>query len=106
MGEKGLSKRILREALRGIVPDPILDRRDKIGFATPEQAWWKDLYPWIQRHLEGDTLRSLPFFQPRLVEKEWREVMQGKAPFDFRIWRWVNLIRWFELFQVELPQRF
>ena len=38
----GQSKWILRQSLRGLVPDPVLDRRDKIGFATPWSEWWKD----------------------------------------------------------------
>lgn len=32
----GTSKSLFRAAMRGIVPDEILDRRDKVGFATPE----------------------------------------------------------------------
>lgn len=36
---QGETKSIFRAAMRGIVPDDILDRRDKIGFATPEKDW-------------------------------------------------------------------
>jgi asparagine synthase (glutamine-hydrolysing) len=39
MSEGGLGKTILRQALRGIVPDTVLDRREKIGFAVPLYAW-------------------------------------------------------------------
>ena len=35
----GTSKSVLRAALRGLVPDAVLDRRDKIGFQTPEPNW-------------------------------------------------------------------
>ena len=35
----GESKWVLRRAMRGIVPDEILDRRDKVGFATPWARW-------------------------------------------------------------------
>lgn len=35
----GETKWILREAMRGILPENIRTRQDKIGFATPEQAW-------------------------------------------------------------------
>jgi asparagine synthase (glutamine-hydrolysing) len=38
----GQSKWILRESLRGIVPSAILDRRDKVGFATPWARWWSE----------------------------------------------------------------
>jgi asparagine synthase (glutamine-hydrolysing) len=37
---RGESKRVLRAAMRGMVPDVILDRRDKVGFATPWASWW------------------------------------------------------------------
>ena len=47
----GQSKWILRESLRGIVPSTILDRRDKVGFATPWARWWSE--PGV-----GDVLRE------------------------------------------------
>ena len=34
---------MFRAAMRGLVPDAILDRKDKIGFESPEKDW-------IQRH--------------------------------------------------------
>jgi asparagine synthase (glutamine-hydrolysing) len=35
----GYTKRILRDAMRGIVPDVILNRRDKIGWNAPLHEW-------------------------------------------------------------------
>ena len=35
----GKTKAILRDAMKGIVPEKILDRRDKVGYATPESSW-------------------------------------------------------------------
>jgi asparagine synthase (glutamine-hydrolysing) len=35
----GWSKRILREALHGILPEEIRTRRSKLGFSTPESTW-------------------------------------------------------------------
>jgi asparagine synthase (glutamine-hydrolysing) len=35
----GWSKRILREAFKGILPEPIRLRRSKLGFVTPRPAW-------------------------------------------------------------------
>src|SRR5205807_3214015 len=37
IGRDGTTKNVFRQAMRGLVPDTILDRRDKIGFQTPEQ---------------------------------------------------------------------
>ena len=42
------TKWILRESFRGIVPDPIVDRVDKLGYMPPQKRWlgeqvWEDL---------------------------------------------------------------
>ncbi len=39
---KGMNKHILREAMRGILPEPIRVRRDKIGFDTPMNEWFTE----------------------------------------------------------------
>jgi asparagine synthase (glutamine-hydrolysing) len=35
----GVTKRILRDAARGLVPEPVLARRDKVAFETPQARW-------------------------------------------------------------------
>ena len=35
----GTSKAVFRQAMRGIGPDSILDRRGKLGFPAPERQW-------------------------------------------------------------------
>lgn len=37
---RGETKRVLRAAMRGIVPDAVLDRKDKTGFTTPGHVTW------------------------------------------------------------------
>jgi asparagine synthase (glutamine-hydrolysing) len=39
---KGMTKSILRDAVRDILPAEILQRRDKIGFATPDSEWLRN----------------------------------------------------------------
>jgi len=36
----GVTKLALRSALRGLVPDRVLDRRDKVGYETPQESWF------------------------------------------------------------------
>jgi len=95
----GESKSVFRAAMRGIVPDVVLDRRDKIGFATPEQAWLKLLAPWVEKVLAGS--QHIPLLNAASVAGEWNNMMSGKRSFDWQIWRWLNFVRWVELFEVE-----
>lgn len=40
----GQSKAILRRSMRGTVPDAVLDRRDKMGFVTPQRVWMQEQF--------------------------------------------------------------
>ena len=51
--------------MRGIVPDAILDRRDKIAFSTPDRMWARSLQPWFVRTFSSDAARSLPWLKRR-----------------------------------------
>ncbi len=102
LGRDGTSKNVFRQAMRGIVPDPILDRRDKIGFATPEQRWLTTLRPWVEEALSSDRARSIGALNVPAMQRDWQAVLAGRARFDFRIWRWVNLIRWVDRFDVTM----
>jgi len=63
------SKYILRRAARGIVPDEIIDRRDKLGLVVPVSRWFDgELRPWAEaldrdfrrRELAAPLLRRQP----------------------------------------------
>jgi asparagine synthase (glutamine-hydrolysing) len=92
----GTSKSVLRAALRGIVPGSVLDRRDKIGFQTPEPNWLSDLGDWVSAVLTSETARAIPVLQADAALFEWSAVREGRASFSPRIWRWLNVIRWTE----------
>jgi asparagine synthase (glutamine-hydrolysing) len=98
----GTGKFVLRQSLRGLVPDPILDRRDKIGFATPEAGWLRTLDPWVERVLATDTARAAGPLRAGVARLRWSEMRDGRRPFDPMAWRWLNLIRWVDRFEVEL----
>ena len=88
----GETKHIFRAAMRGIVPDAVLDRRDKIGFATPEKDWLIPIAETMRGWLKEDI--GLPFLNRLKVLEEFDAVMEGRSPFTSQIWRWINFYRW------------
>src|SRR5215472_4438132 len=94
LASDGTPKAVFRKAMRGIVPDAILDRRDKIGFATPEREWLTLLRPWVEGVLKSDVVEQIPALNAKAVRREWENVLEGRASFDSRVWRWINLIQW------------
>jgi asparagine synthase (glutamine-hydrolysing) len=97
---RATSKAVLRAAMRGLVPDAILDRRDKIGFATPDRLWAQSLRPWFQRVLASDTARALPWLKPGAALAALDRRVSRSDPFGFDLWRTVNVIRWVDRFNI------
>jgi asparagine synthase (glutamine-hydrolysing) len=90
---QGETKHIFRAAMRGIVPDDILGRRDKIGFETPEKEWLLGMAETVRGWLRVDL--NLPFFNQAEVLKEFDLIAAGKKPFSWQVWRWINFSRWY-----------
>ncbi|MBQ3060730.1 MAG: asparagine synthase (glutamine-hydrolyzing) [Desulfovibrio sp.] len=96
--DTGCSKSIFRRAMRGIVPDAILDRRDKIGFATPERRWLDTLGDWVVTIL--DQAENVPYLHMHIARQEWLDIRAGKSAFSWRVWRWLCYTRWVQLLGV------
>jgi asparagine synthase (glutamine-hydrolysing) len=81
----GETKRVLRHSMRGVVPDEILDRRDKLGFEPPEAQWLEN--PAVDALVraghetlvrEGVAVGDCP----QGSRDRWK-VLMGAATFDF-----------------------
>ena len=96
----GTSKSVFRQAMRGLVPDAILNRRDKIGFATPEKRWLQAVGRWIEEALSSEVASHVPGINLLKVKEQCHAILTGDQAFDFRVWRWVNIIRWAQKFEV------
>jgi asparagine synthase (glutamine-hydrolysing) len=92
----GTSKYILREAMKGILPDPIRLRQDKVGFETPEHKWFREenFRAFIQELIHSESFRSRPYFNAEKVQRLYSEHLQGKINIGQEIWKWINLELW------------
>ncbi len=98
----GTSKAVFRQAMRGLVPDAILNRRDKLGFPTPERQWLLALRTWVERVLSSETAQQIPVFDAGQLHRTWTEIVNGARPYDSTVWRWINLILWAQKFKVTM----
>ena len=88
-------KRILRDAVRDLLPVEVL-RRPKKGFGMPVAAWLNGaLEPLLHDVLAPDRLRADGIFRPAAVERLIREHREGRA--DHRKPLWTLLV--FELWR-------
>ena len=91
----GQPKYLMRQALQGIVPQPILDRRDKMGFPVPIYEWFKgELRPFVEDILLGQTTRQRGFFAMDAVER----CIRGEQPIGRTVWGLLSLELWFRAY--------
>jgi len=100
VADDGTTKAVFRKAMRGVVPDAVLDRKEKIGFATPEKEWLLALRPWVDGILEGETASRIRAIDSNEVRREWGRIVRGERTFDARVWRWVSAVLWAQRFEV------
>ena len=96
------TKRVLREAMAGILPESIRMRMDKMGFVTPEEAWVRTEAPDLFR---AELRKSIAATQGVINAKALdylERVISGKDNFSFLLWRMISFGRWMERFQVNV----
>src|SRR5260370_26214596 len=68
--------------MTGIVREKIRERRDKIGFATPEERWVKhDLREYFRDGLREACLRYSSLFDSHALDLELHEMLAGGPRF-------------------------
>ena len=96
ISQKGVTKYIFRKAMTGIVPDQIINRRDKVGFETPEYRWIEFFKKDIDSCLE--SLSEIDWIDVDLAKKYFSRVFDGDENFSWVTWRLINAAKWHKMF--------
>jgi asparagine synthase (glutamine-hydrolysing) len=89
----GVMKRVLRDVGRGLVPDSVLDRTDKIGFEPPQKTWL-ETEPFraaIAEVLLDPRARSRGLYAADAIEQD---LASGSWRDDRALWRTLNVEMW------------
>jgi asparagine synthase (glutamine-hydrolysing) len=97
---EGTTKRVLREAMRGVIPDPIRTRQDKIGFQTAEERWMRQDQPALVRALVARAVDAAGGILTPGTLTRAEDVLAGRRAFDPWVWRVVSTGAWLERFGV------
>src|SRR6185369_2270864 len=91
---RGLTtKYILRESMKGILPEPILTR-SKMGFPVPLGAWFRGPFrSFVDEYVLGDRARARGIFDHTYVRRLVDEHQRG-ANHAERLWMLINFEMW------------
>ena len=92
------TKRLLREAMRGVLPAAIL-QRPKMGFPVPFGAWMRGPWQQVARDILLDRRsRQRGVIDTRAVEELLQAHADGRTDAGDRLWSLLNLELWFRTF--------
>jgi len=93
----GSTKHIFKQAMRGVLPDSIIDRR-KQGFAVPLGRWFRgELNQYVRDILLSETSRARDIFNPVYIEKLLTLHEKGR-PMDLTLWTLISFELWCQTF--------
>jgi asparagine synthase (glutamine-hydrolysing) len=97
-----ITKFILKQAARGLLPDEIIDR-PKHGFGVPLGTWLrKDIEP-VREVLLSSGARGRRLLNSQAVESLIAEHASGKRDHGQRLWTLLTLEWWYRLF-IDTPK--
>jgi asparagine synthase (glutamine-hydrolysing) len=92
------TKYILRESMKGLLPEPILKRR-KMGFPVPVGAWFRGSYrSVIDDYVLSERATSRGIFDASVVRRLVSEHQAGAGNHAERLWSLVNFEMWLRRF--------
>ncbi|MGI8497081.1 MAG: asparagine synthetase B family protein, partial [Gemmatimonadaceae bacterium] len=92
------SKYVLREAMRGLIPEPVRTRTDKMGFPTPADAWFRGpLYEPMQDLLASAALRERGIYDVPAIRRDLEKHRAGEHDVSSSLFNVAQLERWIEL---------
>jgi asparagine synthase (glutamine-hydrolysing) len=91
----GRMKHLLKIASADVLPDSILNRRDKMGFPVPLKEWSEgDLAPFVDDTLRTDKFRNRPFINGLAVERG----LTSASRFSRKLWGLLSIELWYQAF--------
>jgi len=96
--KNGWTKYILRNSMKNILPEKIRKRRSKIGFATPEEIWFKENKNKILEIFSSESFKKRKYFNQKEIINKFNEFCDGKNYDSNIFWKIINLEIWIKLF--------
>ncbi|MDD4848015.1 MAG: asparagine synthase C-terminal domain-containing protein, partial [Bacteroidales bacterium] len=96
----GVTKSILREAMKGTLPEKVRNRMDKVGFDTPQDEWFRTklFQEFIWEIFNSESFSKRSFFDVERVRELYKRHINREVSVAKEIWKCVNLELWFREF--------
>jgi asparagine synthase (glutamine-hydrolysing) len=97
----GITKKILRDSMNGLLPVNIQKRMDKMGFITPEEYWLRNDNPELFREALKKSIENSFGIINQDKMQYLEDMISDRVPFNFFIWRLICFGVWVKCFNVK-----
>lgn len=94
----GWNKYLLREGIKGLVPEDIRWRKDKGGFLTPALLLLKDNESSLRELFGGSGFRARDFVNGKMISDNFDRILSSQFEANPEIWRPISLELWLRKF--------
>jgi asparagine synthase (glutamine-hydrolysing) len=94
------TKFVMREAMKGIIPDKIVNRHDKLGFMSPEEVWIRENPDIFRKEIAEACDRIGSLIDKTKVLNWFDERLVSKKSFGYIFWKLISVGRWIKVFEV------
>ena len=92
----GRMKHLLKNTYKNVLPEILLNRRDKMGFPVPLKEWFsKELKGFLLNTFSSTKVKNRPFFNYKIV---WDTIQNQQYQFSRKVWGLLSLEMWYQIF--------
>lgn len=96
----GITKRLLRQAFATRLPSSIVNNHNKIGFATPFEAWsrTREFQGFVRDLVHSDSFKSRSIWNAKKLAENMQRADAVRS--GFPVWRFINTELWLREFKI------
>lgn len=100
--KRGITKRILRDSLSGVIPNKVKNRTNKMGFVTPGERWVLDNPKKYKLKLKNAIEQAGVLLNGPKCYEQFAKMIDGDIPFNNTFWRIIFFGEWIKRFEVRV----
>jgi asparagine synthase (glutamine-hydrolysing) len=95
---KHLGKYIHRKAMEGIVPNEVIQRKDKVGYLAPGEFFWmkNEMKAFFENILNSSDFKNRDIYNHHTITKKYKNMLAGKTGDEKLLWNILSLEIWFK----------
>lgn len=94
----GWTKYLLRKSMKGILPEKIRCRKDKMGFITPQDIWLKEIEDIVKSTFYSEEFNNRPYIDSKGAIELLNKYYEGDYSLTNTVWKLFCSEIWMKIF--------